>query len=209
MIGWFMRGLSLWVAAWVMMAGTVVAQVNVTRVEQLTAAQRDKVEMILAQQQRNLANGCNKMRILKAEGVTVWESIRLKDGKPASGRWAVRYVVEACGEVGLRNVEMHIVAGGNVAIDPLVPGTTLADLRLQEDVMSSFELAGREAMPQCTDDVVVRQTEVSVFPKTPKDRWREIWIGAMCGRDLGQVVDFLPTKNGTSFKMSVPKASAK
>lgn len=209
MIGLFMNALNFWIAGFVLMAGTATAQVNITRVEQLAAAQMDKVELILAQQQRSLANGCDKLRILKAEAVTVWEPVLLKDSKPQSGRWSVRYAVEACGEIGLRSVEMRLVGNGNVAIDPLVPGATLADAKLQHDIENSFELAGRTAMPNCTDNVVVRQTEVSVHPKTPKDRWREIWIGAMCGRDMGQVIDFLPTKNGTSFKMNVPNQSAK
>ncbi|RYG60616.1 MAG: hypothetical protein EON60_06545 [Alphaproteobacteria bacterium] len=204
-----MRGLSLIVAGMAVLAGAAVAQVNITRVEQLAAAQMDKVELILAQQQRSLANGCDKLRILKAEAVTVWEPIILRDGKPASGRWSVRYAVEACGEIGLRNVEMRLVGDGNVAIDPLVPGSTLADAKLQKDIEASFELAGRTAMPTCTENVMVRQTEVSVYPKTPRDRWREIWIGVMCGRDLGQVIDFLPTKSGTSFKMTVPTQTAK
>ncbi|RYG60456.1 MAG: hypothetical protein EON60_07085 [Alphaproteobacteria bacterium] len=208
-----MRGLSLAlglvVAGMAVLAGTAVAQVNITRVEQLAAAQMDKVELILAQQQRSLANGCDKLRILKAEAVTVWEPVTLQDGKPSSGRWSVRYAVEACGELGLRNVDMQVVNNGNVAIDPLVPGSTLADAKLQHDITNSFELAAKVAMPNCTDKVIVRQTEVSVYPKTPKDRWREIWIGAMCGRDVGQVVDFLPTSSGTSFKMSVPNKTAK
>lgn len=209
MTGWFMRGLNLWVAALVLLAGGVQAQVNITRVEQLAAAQMDKVELILAQQQRSIADGCDKLRILKAEAVTVWEPVVNKGAKPASGHWAVRYAVEACGEVGLRNVEMRVVEGGGVALNPLVPGATLADAKLQDDVLKSFELVGRVAMPSCHEPVVVRQTEVQVFPKEPKDRWQEVWIGGMCGRDLGQVVDFLPTKGGTTFKMSVPVKQAR
>lgn len=207
MIGWFMKNLSLAAAMMAFAGGAVAQPVNITRVETLAAAQLDKVAMILAQQQRGIANGCDQLRILKAEAVTVWEPVLEVAGKPASGHWAVRYAVEACNELGMRNVDMRVADNGGVALEPLAPGSTLADAKLQGDVLKSFELAGRVAMPNCNQPVVVRQTEVRIFPATKEDRWQEIWIGAMCGRDIGQVVDFLPTRKGTSFKMSVPNKS--
>ncbi len=210
MTGWFMSVRNYLMCALVLTAGSAVAQpVNITRVETLAAAQLDKVEMILAQQQRAIANGCSQLRILKAEAVSVWEPLVEQNAVPVSGRWSMRYAMEACGEVGFRNIDMRVVGNGGIALDPLVPGSTLTDAKLQADVERSFDMAGKVIMPDCNQPVVVRQTEVRVYPKAPKDRWQEVLIGAMCGRDIVQVVEFLPTKNGTTFKMNVPDKTAK
>lgn len=185
------------------------ADVPLPQMEQITAGQKEKVQAIFDQQQRNFAEACTSVKLLKASALSVAEPIMVAaDGKLTAGHWRVRYDVDACGKAGLRTVDMHVVPGG-IAIEPLTPGGTLADAKLQADVAHSFAMAGYVAMPQCTQDPMVRDTKVQIYPGTAKERWQEIWIGSMCGRDLGQVVEFLPTKNGTTFKMSLPVKAAK
>jgi hypothetical protein len=197
------------VLAFLMLAGAAQAAVNVTLVDTLNGAQIDKVGAILDQQQRNLQEACTKVKVLKLEVLSVAEPVVLDATRvPVTGVWRARYVVDACGTPAMRSVEMTVVKGG-IAIEALVPGETLADKGLQRDVEASFELAGRVAMPQCAGSLVMRDTKVRAYPKTTKDRWQEVWIGSMCGRDLGQMVEFLPTAKGTTFKMSLPTTSVK
>jgi len=180
---------------------------DVAPLEPVIAAQKDKVEAILLQQQRGLADGCNELAVLMPSAVSVFEALETQDSSLKQGHWQVRYAVDACGEAKLRNVDMKVVDGA-LALAPLVPGDSLADAALQADVRRSFSMAGQVAMPQCPEAAVIREATVRAYPKTPADRWQELWIGRMCGRDVGQVVDFLPTKTGTTFKMSLPTAAA-
>lgn len=204
MTGWFMNGLRFCVALVMLLVTQQAFAVGLSNIEQLTAGERDKVTAILFQQQRNLHEVCKDIKLLKAEAVSVQESLALADsGKPTAGAWTVRYSVDACGEIRKRSAGFKVMQGG-IAIDPLAPGETLADPKLQADVMGSFRMAGQVSMPQCGDEVTVRDTKIQVMPAKPTDRWVELWIGEMCGRDLAHAVEFMPTKNGTTFKMTLP-----
>lgn len=181
---------------------------GIAEMETLIAAQKDKVGAILLQQQRGLADGCGQIAVLMPSAVTVYEPLVMQAGKPVSGRWQVRYAVDVCGGASLRNIVMQVV-GGNIALAEMVPGDTLTDPTLQKDVVKSFDMAAEVAMPKCVDTPVIREARVRVHPKTAKDPWEELWIGRMCGRDIGQVVMFVPNDKGTTFRMSLPKADAK
>ena len=203
--------MKLWLAVigCIGLAGAAQAQAKVATVETITAGEFDKVGAILAQQQRNLAEACATVKLLKAEMLTISEPVVLgADGMATGGLWRVRYSVDACGKLALRMMEFRPVKGG-IALDALVPGDSMADRKLQADVTKSFMMAGQVMMTKCVDYPVIRDTKVRAFPKTPKDRWQELWTGRMCGRDIGQLVEFMPTKSGTTFKMSLPVQTAK
>lgn len=208
MTGWFMTGFRI---ALMLALGGVThawAEADMATVETITAGQKDKVQAIFLQQQRNFGEKCEVAKIVKATALSLMDPVEVgTNGKPVRGRWMVRYSVDACGTGGLRTVQMK-AAGDGLAIDPLVPGETLADATLQADVRKSFDMAARVAVPKCDQPSVVRDTRVRIHPATPKDRWQELWIGGMCGRDIGQVVEFLPTGRGTTFKMSLPVQTA-
>ncbi len=180
---------------------------GVTDIEAVIAKQKDKVGAILLQQQRSLADGCGKIAVLMPSAVTVYEPLEQKAGKPVKGSWQVRYAVDACGVAQMRNIAMDVVSG-NIALAEMVPGDTLTDRALQKDVIKSFDMAAEVAMPKCVDNPVIREARVQVHPKSADDAWQELWIGRMCGRDVGQVVMFVPNKNGTTFRMSLPKANS-
>lgn len=182
----------------------VWADTSLAKVEKITAPELPKVKMIVAQQQRNFRDACETVKVIRATALSVAEPVVVDAaGKVVKGSWRVRYAVDVCGEAGLRTVEM-VAGNSGLALEPLVPGATLADKRLQEDIQRSFRMAGNVAMPQCTELPVIRDTRVTIYPAKPNERWQELWIGRMCERDLGQVVEFLPTKAGTTFKMSLP-----
>ena len=189
-------------AAW----GQVQAS-GISDIEVLIAKQKDKVEAILLQQQRSLADGCGKIAILMPSAVTVYEPLQMQAGKPVKGHWQVRYAVDMCGMAQLRNIAMDVI-NGDIALAEMVPGDTLTDRALQADVRKSFDMAAEVAMPKCVGNPVIRETRVQIHPKGADDAWQELWIGRMCGRDVGQIVKFMPNKNGTTFRMSLPKATS-
>lgn len=209
MRGWFMSGLKALLLALLVMAGPVWAEVDLKGVEAISAKEFDKVGAILGQQQRNFGETCTSLKLLKATALIVGVPVTMDvAGKPVTGNWRVRYAVDACGKVGMRMVDFTPMNGG-IALEALVPGDSLTDARLQGDVVKSFRMAGQLMMPNCVDQPVVRETKVRIFPKTANDRWQEFWTGRMCGRDIGQVVEFMPTKHGTTFKMGLPVQTVK
>jgi hypothetical protein len=208
MIGLCMNVFRFFCGVFLLLCGSVHAQASgITDIETLIAAQKDKVGAILLQQQRGLADGCGQLAVLMPSAVTVYEPLEMAAGKPVKGSWQVRYAVDVCGMAQLRNIAMDVV-NGNVALADMVPGDTLTDRALQKDVVKSFGMAAQVAMPKCVGKPVIRETRVRVHPKTAKDPWEELWIGRMCGRDVGQVVRFVPNTNGTTFRMSLPKSAS-
>lgn len=172
----------------------------------VSAAQGDKVQALLDNQQGRLGS-CKAVVvrapvILSMPGAVVFNS----DGSVRSGEWTVRYAVEACGVKGMRTVGFQAAEKG-IAMEALAPGDTLAGRALQADVVKSFALAARVAMSGCTGALDVRDTQIVWHPKDKNSPWREVWVGHICGRDLGQVIDFTPNLAGTKFRMSLPRTS--
>lgn len=167
-------------------------------------AQRDKAEAILENQQKRLGI-CNNLKVVQPVQVVAPGEIEFaKDGSVQGGVWLVRYAVKACGVDGMRTIgfEAH---GGRIGMEALVPGASLTDRDLQRDVRRSFAIAAAKVDPTCGQLPVVRSTQV-VYPPDPKTKvWREAWVAAACGREIGELIEFTPTDTGTRFVMSLPK----
>lgn len=164
-----------------------------------------KVAAVLMNQQQGMP-GCATLTVKKAYLATLMGPVVFNpDGSVHNGQWLVRYAVDACGQQGFRNVAFTTTDKG-IAIDALAPGETLADPRLQKDVVKSFRMAAARAVDDCKDAAVVKATDVLGYPQRPDKPWREVWIGTLCGREVGQVVEFLPGPKGTTFKMALEKA---
>lgn len=182
----------------VMAADDVAAKLaNVSEV------QRDKVEAILENQQKRLGI-CNRVQVVQpVQVVAPGEVVFGRDGSVKDGVWLVRYAVKACNLADVRTVafEAH---GGRIGMEALVPGSSLADRDLQRDVMQNFALVAAKVDPRCGQLPVVRRTQV-VYPPDAKTKvWREAWVAAACGREIGQVIEFVPTPQGMRIVMSLP-----
>ncbi|PZP39916.1 MAG: hypothetical protein DI585_02600 [Pseudomonas fluorescens] len=178
-------------------------------VEEFTAYQNPKVQAIFNQQQRNLKEKCQAAFIKKATALVIQQQpVFVAQDKLTEGHWVVRYVADVCGTPSTRTAEFKVVSGG-VAINALAPGDTLADGKLQADILHSLALSANQMMPQCREEPNIRNTTITIHPGTVKDRWTELWIAEFCNRDIAQGIEFLPTKGGTTFKMNVPNKTIK
>ncbi|MBI1309251.1 MAG: hypothetical protein GC129_05335 [Proteobacteria bacterium] len=194
-VGCWVLGLLLAQQVWAGEVEDVVGHVS--------AENADMVQAILAQQQKGL--GCGDFKLLEIDSVSVLSPPKDATGK--EGLWTTRFVTQACGEPVFGNV-LFDMRKGPLEMDPLVPGDTRADPQLQADVAKSFAVSTAMAMEKCKDLPKIRSTRV-VAPPRENGSWKEVWIGTACGRDMGQMVDFMPTDKGVGFTMTLPKAAKK
>lgn len=167
---------------------------------------RGQVGTVIVDQQRRLG-ACETLNRLDADEIWVMDEVDFFDsGRPARGRWQVRYTVDLCGETVQRNVEFTATQSG-VGVQALVPGTSLADPKLAADVWRSFQFSIMKAEPSCRVPLLKRTALVEA-PKGPHDIWRELWVAKVCDREMAQMVSFYPSKAGTLFRMALPKQGA-
>ncbi len=97
---------------------------------------------------------------------------------------------------------------------PLLPGTTMADARLQIDVFRSPVLQAylrgwRD--PSCTmayvADTAFGEKESTTRPGARGPAWRETWTIAACDRRVPVSVMFAPDSTSTTFVIALPPAT--
>lgn len=186
----------------VLLGGGVQAD-EVGDLGKVSAGMADKVQAVLMQQGRGI--GCEDVRIIRPEVLTVFESAR--DAKTGvGGWWQVRYAVAACGKAALRTAEFDGRRGA-VQVAALVPGETLTDPDLQRDAVRNFRVVMQRLVSGCGEVIQVADTIVATRPQDATAPWREAWLGRACGQDVGRTIEFAPSKNGTMMKMVMPKVT--
>lgn len=161
-----------------------------------------QVEGVLAQQQAQIDSKC-KLTKLEPDTVSVLNDVAFNlDGIPQRGEWTTSYTAQACNKrvrrtVGFKGTEkgVQVIAGP--------PGDTKADAQLGADVWRAFKIAAARAHPDCKNMTLIN-TQIASEPVGAMGNWDEAWIADVCGRQMGQVVRFYPTKKGTMFRLALP-----
>ena len=129
------------------------------------------------------------------------------DGFPNSGLWKQTFPVSGCGDDTELNFYFH--AGVDEKINTIVgfPGTSRADLALQNDAKKFATIGASTAAKTCrTFDV--KKTSFRGFgvpnPTIPDPGpvqrfrpWWEMWTMTGCDRTFDVPLDFVPDENGT------------
>ena len=116
---------------------------------------------------------------------------------PTSALWQESWDVSVCGRPEVRNVGFVARPGQGVVPLPMFPGTSLADLKLQEEAgqMALNTVApGALNCPQGSNQVIAS----SVINRTEfaRGKWSERWTVAGCAHSVDIDVDFLPGPGG-------------
>jgi hypothetical protein len=132
------------------------------------------------------------------------------DGFPNSGAWKQEFPVEGCGNDTTLN--FYFVVGSDAKINVIVafPGSTHADLLLQNDTLKYASEAAKPKANQCEHfDVKNTRFEGFGLPNQkrpdpgPNERfrpWWETWTLVGCGRSFDVPVDFSPSDKGTKIE---------
>lgn len=166
-----------------------------------------KVYTLLVADEMRITPACKEVEPARASRVSVFGDVAFNDaGVATEGRWTARYPVRVCNKAVLRSVAFAARANGELEISPMVPGESLADPLLQLDTKKAFAVAVQKMIGECSK-IVVRDTQVVTVPAKLNSPWREAWIAHACDRDVGQVLEFEPNKDGTAIKMAIGAAT--
>lgn len=198
-----------WMAMALLLALPVVADDTVTKLETYLRSPdvASKVYLLLVGDEARITPTCTDVEPASASRVSVFGEIAFDAaGKAVGGLWTARYPVKVCNKAVIRSVAFASRADGNLEITPMVPGESLADPLLQLDTKQAFAVSIQKMIGECSA-IVVRDTQVVDPPVKLRDKWREAWIAHACGRDAGQVIEFVPNKEGTAVKMGLAGAT--
>lgn len=171
----------------------------------VTEAHGAQVKAILEQQQRQINSKCT-LSGLEADNLSILADPEFDvNAQPTHGVWAVTYKAKVCKAEVRRMVGFEADTKG-LTIEAGPPGTTMADPVLAKDVWSSFQKAAVRQNGSCNPrEMVLKDTQMVQAPSTATTSWREAWVAKVCGKEMGQIVHFYPTRAGTVFRMSLPE----
>jgi hypothetical protein len=113
------------------------------------------------------------------------------------GAWGETWRFSACGQTVRRGVVVLKTVGGDLEAIPLVPGTTLTDLRLQIDTLKialpAFTVAGCQER-----NFTIMDVQVLDAAKIAEHQWSERWTLQRCGQQVSRQIDFAPGAPGTN-----------
>lgn len=177
--------------------------------------QQQAVNGMLAQQWRALVGNCSSPH-LQPTTVLIDNSPAFDQaGAPASGQWRVRDYVEGCGETRILNILFLFTPNGKMRRIALLPGTTIADARLQQDALMYAEMGMQNLMPSLDcKDIQYTNTSFVAFgeanPQVPPGRdnrsWTEEWTVRACGVTGIVTMHFIPDATGTTISSGVGEA---
>lgn len=198
--------------AWMLLALLLALPVTADTVATLETYLRtpdvaSKVYLLLVGDEARITPACKDVEPASASRVSVFGDVPFDAaGKATGGLWTARYPVKVCNKAVIRSVAFAARADGSLEITPMVPGESLTDPVLQADTKKSFAVSIQKLIGECPT-IVVRDTQVVKAPAKLDDGWTEAWIAHACNRDAGQVLEFIPNKDGTMVKMGIAGAT--
>ncbi|HYE48870.1 MAG TPA: hypothetical protein VEB20_04720 [Azospirillaceae bacterium] len=154
--------------------------------------------------------GCQDMTVRRTYALEgIFGQIMFEEGIPTAGGWKETVAVSGCGVERLLPVGTF-ADSGRIKSGPMIPGSTIADIRLQRDTITHVYLAALAARPDC-DDKIMSDTRFEGFAEGPVPKgaqikpWAETWTVRACGEDIKVPVMFVPDATGTQIVARAPQ----
>ena len=148
---------------------------------------------------------------MRRTDITLLSDIALdQQGKVQSGSWLERHDVIGCKYTTRANFAMSVTPGQPTRVIPLLPGSSVADTRLQLDILPGVvgvAMAVRKD-PDCKQRPVFADTAFNGWTGAPVPDalsgptarpWEETWAIYLCGRVVDVVIRFTPDSKGTGY----------
>lgn len=147
-----------------------------------------------------LAAACKDVRPIKGRSWRPVEEPVFDPGTkaPKTAAWQETWEVTACGKPGIRNIGFEARPGQGVVPLPMLPGESLADMRVQHDAGQLALTDSAPAALRCEERsrIQVINSVVISRPDAARRQWSERWTVAGCGRTADIHVDFRPDAQG-------------
>ncbi len=135
-------------------------------------------------------------------------------GNPYSGQWRVVTWIDGCGEERIIDLMYWFPPNGTLTTTLLLPGTTLADPRLQKDAVFYAMMGMAGITPKdCKEHPVIntkfKNWDSGALPNAIgaiKQPWTEEWTVRLCGVTGVVPMHFVPDAHGTTIHSEVLKA---
>ncbi len=163
----------------------------------------DRLRSAIGQASRNLLGACPSITARSLHFADISHSdaftATLTDG--GASFYQERMLLEGCGNSFMPNF-MVLHRPDDTAIVSMVPGETLASLKLMMDAQAPA-IAAAGVVARCGDmsGASFVHSVVAVQPTgaDPGQRWSELWTLRVCGANVEIPVDFLRTDAGATF----------
>lgn len=170
--------------------------------------QQQAVSEIMAKQWRLVDNNCTSPKFLGMNVLVATPPNFDASGAPVSGNWRVLGRIEGCGAIRLFNVEYLFASDGQMKRIGLLPGTTIADFRLQRDALMYAAMGMTKRAPKNCKDIQYQDTKFVGFADEGsnaipgKRPWKEEWTVRACGVTGIVTMHFTPDATGTNIMSS-------
>jgi hypothetical protein len=146
----------------------------------------------------------------RTTGIAIYTPVTFgPDGAPTSGMWKETMRVQGCSRSGIYNVATGVDQSGGIHVFAMLPGTSIADSRLERDAVNYALIAARaKAPPNCTEPLVVdtafenyaNTANPGVEPGREARSWHEKWTVQGCAASISVEMTFVPHTNGTAIE---------
>jgi hypothetical protein len=171
--------------------------------------QQQAVIGMMGQQWRTIFENCPSPK-LQGMNVLITTPPKLdSSGTPVSGEWRMVGRVDGCGETRILNVEYLFTPDGQMKRLALLPGTTVANLRLQHDALIYAGAGMAKLTPKDCKDIKDIDTKFIAFDDTSTANgvsghpWKEEWTVRACGVTGIVTMHFAPDATGTNIHASL------
>lgn len=161
-----------------------------------------------------LAQNCKKEWSFTPLALDVLQDIVISSAgdKVTGGAWTMRYNVGRCGETKTYNAIFIVSQDGRITAKPYIPGNTLANMQLVNDVMEPAKTAAllKSGAKGCT---AINMFDTSVSKQASRNggaaTWSEDWDVRVCGKNYRVPIRFDATADGgVNFNISLPNVRA-
>lgn len=130
-------------------------------------------------------------------------------GRVTAGVWKESVQANGCGMSRLLNALTTVRPDGTLQTEPLLPGTTITDPRLQKDSVQYAAAGMGEMPPGCDQGGVLNTRFVGLDGQPPGIRpvpgasprpWTEIWTLLACSKQADVTMHFIPDQTGTEIR---------
>jgi hypothetical protein len=134
-------------------------------------------------------------------------------GNPTHGAWKESFDYVGCDSRRRFNLITVVLPGKGAQVAPLLPGTTIADPRLQKDSIL-FAFTGTAALTHDCKEKLVVDTHFDAWTgdvvkdaASPHARpWQETWTVWACGQAIDVPMHFTPDRTGTGIRSAPSEA---
>jgi hypothetical protein len=167
--------------------------------------QQQAVTGTMGQQWRIIFESCPTPKLQGVNVLIITPPSFDSSGTPVSGEWRMIGHLEGCGETRILNVEYQFTPDGQLKRFVMLPGTSIADIRLQHDALMYAVMAMAKLTPKDCKDIKYIDTKFIGYDDSgsttgsDKRPWKEEWTLRACGVAGIVAMHFAPDATGSNI----------